>query len=158
MQLSYNSIETFDVKARRKNNALSHLSFVQFRPYVSSLPGLLLSLTLMSKSEKTVETSLDLMLLFMTSVDAMNEGLASNVNYLENRCRNFIQKKYGRNRSVAHTRFVFWTVIFLFVQTLHRWLLLKVKKRKNKSVFKQTKQFLLLFHFLAYRIEFQNSI
>ena len=73
----------------------------------------------MSKSEKTVETSLDLMLLFMTSVDAMVEGLTSNVDYLENRYRNFIQKKYGRNRSVARTRFVFWTVIFLFVQTFY---------------------------------------
>ena len=40
--------------------ALSRLSFVQFRPYAISFPGLLFSLTLMPKSKRTLETSLDL--------------------------------------------------------------------------------------------------
>ena len=78
--------------------ALSQLSFVQFRPYAASFPGLFLSLTLMSKSKKTLETSLDLMPSFKTSVDARFESLVSNVNYLENWHRNIIQKKYGRKR------------------------------------------------------------
>ena len=30
---------------------------------------------------------------------------------------NFIQKKYGRKRRLPRTRFVLWTVIFLFVGT-----------------------------------------
>ena len=49
--------------------ALSQLSFLQFRPYATSLVGLLLSLTLMSKSKKTLETSLDLTPQLKTSVD-----------------------------------------------------------------------------------------
>ena len=48
---------------------LSRLSSTQFRPYVTSFVGLLLSLTLMSKSKKTLETSLDLTPSFKTSVD-----------------------------------------------------------------------------------------
>ena len=43
-------------------------AFVQLRPYATSLPGLLLSLTLMPKSKKNLETSLDLTLSFKTSV------------------------------------------------------------------------------------------
>ena len=38
---------------------------------------------------------MDLMPLFKTSIEAMFEGFNSNVDYLENRHRNFIQKKYG---------------------------------------------------------------
>ena len=49
--------------------ALSQLSFVQFRPYATSFPGLLLSLTLMPKSEKPLETNLDLTPSFKTSID-----------------------------------------------------------------------------------------
>ena len=49
---------------------LSQLSFVQFRPYSILFPGLLLTLTLTSKSKKTLSTSLDLALLCKTSVDA----------------------------------------------------------------------------------------
>ena len=59
LQYSYNSTETFDVKISCKKNAkfiqthaLSQPPFVQFRPYVISLLGLLLSLTLMSKTKK----------------------------------------------------------------------------------------------------------
>ena len=43
-------------------------AFVQLRPYATLLPGLLLSLTLMPKSKKNLETSLDLTLSFKTSV------------------------------------------------------------------------------------------
>ena len=52
----------------------------------------------MSKSIRTMETSFDLTVLFKTSIDAWVEGLVSNVDYLENWRRNFIQKKYGRKR------------------------------------------------------------
>ena len=31
-------------------------------------------------------------------------------------------------------------------------------KKKNKAHSKESKQFLLLFHFLLYKIDFQNSI
>ena len=58
---------------------LSQLSFVQFRPYATSFLGILLSLTLMPKVKKTLETSLDLTHLFKTCVDARFEGLVSNV-------------------------------------------------------------------------------
>ena len=88
-----------------QTHALCQLSFVQFRPYATLFPGFLLSLTLMSKSKKSLETSLDLTPLFKTSFDAMVEGLVSNVDYLENRHRNFIQKKYGRNRRLPRARF-----------------------------------------------------
>ena len=73
-----------------RTHALSQHSFVQFRSYASSLLGLL-SLTLMPKSKKTLETSLDLTPSFKTSVDTMVEGSLSNVDYL---FRNCIHKKY----------------------------------------------------------------
>ena len=41
---------------------------------------------------------------FKTSFDARVKGLVSNVDYLENRHHNFIQKKYGRKRRAMHTR------------------------------------------------------
>ena len=66
-----------------------------------------LSFKLMSKSKKTLETSLDLALSIKTSVDAMAEGLVSNMNYLDNRRCNFNQKKYGRNRCLPHTHVLF---------------------------------------------------
>ena len=73
-----------------RTRTLSQLSLTQFRTYAISFPGLFLSLTLMPKSKKTLETSLDLTPSFKTSVDAGVEGLVSNVDYLENRRRNFI--------------------------------------------------------------------
>ena len=94
-------------------SALSQLSFVQFRPCATQFLGFF-PLTLMSKRKKTLDTSLDHTPSFKTSVDAMVEGLVSNVGYLENRCHNFIQKKYGRKRRLPCTRLVLWTVIFLF--------------------------------------------
>ena len=70
--------------------------FIRTRePYANSFPGLFLSLTLMLKSKKTLETSLDLTPSFKTSVDAKVKGLVFNVDYLENQNRNFIRKNYG---------------------------------------------------------------
>ena len=51
--------------------------------------------------------SLDLKPSFKTCVDARVEGLASNVDYLENRRRNFIQKKHGRKRHLPGTHVSF---------------------------------------------------
>ena len=90
-----------------QTRVLSQLSFVQFRPYATLFPGLLLFLKLISKSKKNLETSLDFTHSFKTSVDARVEGLASNVGYLENRRRNFIQKKYGRKRRLPGTHVSF---------------------------------------------------
>ena len=84
-----------------RTRALSQLSFVQFRPYVTSIPGPFLSLTLMSRSKKTLETSVDLTPSFKTSFHAKVEGLVSNVDYLENRRRNFIQRNVAE-KDVCH--------------------------------------------------------
>ena len=65
-----------------------------------------------------METSLSLTPLLKTSVDARVEGLVSNVDYMENRCRNFIQKKYGRKRRLPRT------VIFLFARTFYTFYIL----------------------------------
>ena len=61
----------------------------------------------MLKSKKTLETSSDLTPLFKTSVGARVEGLVSNVDYLENRRRDFIQRKCGRKIRLprAHVSF-----------------------------------------------------
>ena len=61
----------------------------------------------MSKSKKTLETSLDLRSSFKTSVDVRVKGLVSNVDYLENCQRNFIQNKYGRKRRLPRTHVSF---------------------------------------------------
>ena len=95
-------VKTINVEFIR-TRALSQLSFVQFRPYAICFLGIL-SLTLMPKSKKTQETSLDLVPSFKTSVDLRVEGLVSNVDCLENLRHNFIQKKYGRKRRLPHTR------------------------------------------------------
>ena len=100
-----------------QTHVLFQLSFVQFRPYATSFLGLLLSLTLMPKSKKTLETSLDLIPLFKTSFDIRVDRLVSNVDYLENQHCNFIQKKYGRNRRLPHTHFFFF---FFCTDFLHR--------------------------------------
>ena len=90
-----------------QTRALSQLSFVQIRPCATSFLELLLSLTLISKSKKTLETSLDLTSLFKTSFGARVEGLVLNVDYLENRFRNFIQKKCGRKIRLLRTHVLF---------------------------------------------------
>ena len=73
-----------------QTHALFQLSFVQFRPYATSIPRLLLSLTLMPKSKKTLEMSLDLMPSIKTSLNVRVKGFVSNVDYLENQLCNFI--------------------------------------------------------------------
>ena len=74
------------------------------------------------------------------------EGLVLNMDYLENRHRNFIQKKYGRKIRLPRTRFLRWTVIFL-LYGLFTPLMTSKGKKKNKAVSKQSKQFLLIFLF-----------
>ena len=106
----------------------SQLSFVQFRPYATSFPRFLLSLTLMPKRPWS---SLDLTLSFKNSLDAKIEGLVLNVDYLENRRRKFMQKKYGRKRHWLTNKFRSLDSNFSFcMDFLHRWWLLKVKKRR----------------------------
>ena len=75
-----------------RTRALFQLCFIQFRPYVISFAGLLLSLTLMPKSKKTLGTSFNLTPSFKISVDTRVESLVSNVvsDYLKNLPRNFI--------------------------------------------------------------------
>ena len=63
---------------------LSQLSFIQLRPYEILFLRLLRFLMLMPQSKKTLETSLDLMPLFKTSLDARSEDIVLNVVYLEN--------------------------------------------------------------------------
>ena len=146
------------VKTKRKTinaqfiriRALSQLSFVQFRPYATKFPGLLLSLTLMPKCKKTRETSFDLRPSFKTSTEARVEGLVSNVDYLENRCRNFIQKKYAIKRCLPRTHVLFSELQFSFLYGMFIPLMApKGKKRINKALSKKSKQFLLLFYFLV---------
>ena len=74
-------VKTISTKFIR-TRALSQLFFVQFRPYATSFPGLFLSLTSILKSEKTLETDLDLTPSFKNSVDARVKGLVLNVDYL----------------------------------------------------------------------------
>ena len=73
-----------------QTHALFQLSFVQFRPYATLFLGLILSLMLMSKSKKTLETSLDLMPSCKTSVDAWIKCLVLHVDYLKTWHCNFI--------------------------------------------------------------------
>ena len=62
--------------------------------------------------------SLDLKPSFKTCVDARVEGLASNVDYLENRRRNFIQKKHGRKRHLPGTHVSFSGLSFFLLYRL----------------------------------------
>ena len=72
----------------------------------------------MPKSMKSTKTSLDLTPSFKTSVDARVEGLVSNVDYLENWCHNFIQKKYDKIRLLSCTHLSFSGLSFFFVYRL----------------------------------------
>ena len=67
-----------------QTHTLSQLSFIQLRPYEILFLRLLCFLMLMPQSKKTLETSLDLMPLFKTSLDARSEDIVLNVVYLEN--------------------------------------------------------------------------
>ena len=154
MQCRYN----WEIRANWENNVIHHLSglvntlalfqlsFVQFRPYATSFLGLLLSVTLMPKSKKTLEMSLDLIPLFKTSFDVRVEGLVSNVDYLENQHCNFIQKKYGRNGCLLHTHFFLYRLFTLFMTPKG--------KKINKALSKTSKHITFLF----FGLEFQNSI
>ena len=83
--------------------ALSQLSFVKLDLMQPRFTQPLFSCTLTSKNKKTQEMSLYLMPSFKTSTDARVEGLVSNMDYLENRCRSFVKKKYDRKRCLPHT-------------------------------------------------------
>ena len=72
----------------------------------------------MSKSKKTLKTSLNLTPSFKTSVDARVEGLVSNLDYSKNQRHNFIQKKYGRNRNLQRTQVSFFGLQFFFLHEL----------------------------------------
>ena len=75
---------------------------------------------------------MDLTPSFMTSVDGRGEGLVSNLDYFENRRRNFIRKKYGRKRCLPHLHVPFssgaeilWAEIFLFAP------LMRINKQRS---------------------------
>ena len=91
------------------------------------MPELLLSFTLISKSKKALETSLDLMSSFKASVDEMIEGLVSSVNYLESWCWKFIQIKYARSRRLPRIYVSFSGLQFFFLYGLFRPLMKVVK-------------------------------
>ena len=149
LKQSVNTINSEFIRAR----ALSQLSFVQFKPYPTSFLGLL-SLKLMPKSKKTMESGLDLTPSFKTSVDTMVEGLVSNVDYSEN----FIQKKCGSKRGLSRTRFVLWTVIFLFFTGfLLCWWLLKVKKESVSPNSLNSFNYFFIFWFkgLSFKTQFK---
>ena len=112
--------------------------------------GFHLSFKSMSKSKKTLETSLDLAPSMKTSVDAMFEGLVSNMNCLDNRHRNFNQKKYGRNR--CHTHVLLTTVIFPFAWTFYTF----DEKRKKRMLSPSSLNSFYYFS-LFYRIEFKTQ-
>ena len=121
-------------------HALFQLTFIR----------LLLFLTLMPKSKKTLETSLNLLPLFKTSLDARVEGLVLNVDYVENRHLNSIKRNMEKNDTWCTHTFRFLDYNFSFCTDFLTLLMTpKDKKIINKALFKQSKQFLLLFYFLV---------
>ena len=102
--MPYNSTETSDDKQGVKTVDAVDLFEQKFRPYATSFPGLLLTLAFMSKSKTTLETSLNLMPSFKDLRWRKDEGLFSNVNFLENRGSNFIQRNMAvKDVSRTHT-------------------------------------------------------
>ena len=95
---------------------LFQFSFVQFRPYAISFQGLLLCLTLMTKSKKALETSLDLTPLFKTSFDTRLEGFVSNVDYLENQHLNLFKRDMAET-DVCHAHKFFLYGLFTTFMT-----------------------------------------
>ena len=87
--------------------ALSQLTFIR----------LLLFLTLMPKSKKTLETSLNLLPLFKTSLDARVRALFWMWIMWKIGTLILLKEIWKKMTPGAHTHFVFWTIIFLFVQT-----------------------------------------
>ena len=103
-----------------RTSALSQISFVQFRPYATSFPGLFLSLTLMSKSIKTLETSLDVTPSFKTSV--MQESrVFFRIWIIWKISAGILFKRNMAEKGVCHARtFRFlWTVIFLLTRNFY---------------------------------------
>ena len=88
-------------------HALSQLTFIR----------LLLFLTLMPKSKKTLETSLNLLPLFKTSLDARVRALFWMWIMWKIGTLILLKEIWKKMTPGAHTHFVFWTIIFLFVQT-----------------------------------------
>ena len=76
---------------------------------------------------------MDLTGLFKTSIDASVEGLVLNVDYFENRRRNFIQKKYGRKRCLPARTFRSLDCNFFFVRTFYTLMIPKGKRRIRKA-------------------------
>ena len=121
------------------------------------------SKTLMWKYKKTLETSFDLTPLFRTSsVHAKVDGLVLNVDYLENWCNRFIQKKYGKKDVCRGHTFCSLECNFSFcTDFLHRWWHLKLNKRITNKAFSKFlllfKQFLLLFIFCFQGMSFKTQ-
>ena len=99
--------------------ALPKLSFAQFRPYATSFPGLLLSMVLMSKSKRPLETFGPYV--FIQDLrwrkgqgSCFECGLFVNFVVVILFKRNMAEKM-----SAMHTCLVLWTIIFLFVQTFY---------------------------------------
>ena len=88
-------------------HALFQLTFIR----------LLLFLTLMPKSKKTLETSLNLLPLFKTSLDARVRALFWMWIMWKIGTLILFKEIWKKMTPGAHTHFVFWTIIFLFVQT-----------------------------------------
>ena len=88
-------------------HALFQLTFIR----------LLLFLTLMPKSKKTLETSLNLLPLFKTSLDARVRALFWMWIMWKIGTLILLKEIWKKMTPGAHTHFVFWTIIFLFVQT-----------------------------------------
>ena len=129
LQMLKQDIKTINAEFNRKR-ALSQLYFTQLRPDVTSLSGLLFSLTLMSKCKKTLETSLDLRPLLKTSVDARVKGPFIKCKLIINSSGVILFKRNMTEKDVccAHT-FSSLDYNFSFrMAFLHRWWLLKVKK------------------------------
>ena len=117
------------------NTCIIPTFFHPVQTYAILFPGFVLSLTLTLKINKTLETNLDLMPLLKTSLDERIKDLVSNVDYLENRRRNFTQKKYGRKRDLQCTHVCFSGLSFSFcLDFFHHWWLLKVKKGYFQTV------------------------
>ena len=77
---------------------------------------------------------------FKTSVDARVEVLVSNVDYLKNRRRNFIQMKCGSKRRLTCTHVSFYGLYFFFLCGLFIPLMTPEGKRRiNKALSKQSK-------------------
>ena len=137
MQWSYDNTETSDVKKGVKTiniefvwtRPLSQLSFVHFRPYVTSFPRLLF-LTLISKSKKTLEPSLDLTPSFKTSVDARVDGLFLNFGAVIIFKRNMAEKDVCRAHSFGSQNCNF----SFCKESLLRWWLRKVKRLSLSSL------------------------